>query len=90
MHANVGACIKISLELVPKFRRLILEVPLKILVSRRKVALFGPSSFFVAANTDDDRLVIFLLDDGLERVSFEKAAALNAGDAPVRKGFLSF
>ena len=78
--------IKIGFELVPQFRRLILEIPFEVFVAWREIPLFGPGSFFVPPDTDDHRLVILFLDDRLESILFKQTAAFDARNPAIREG----
>src|SRR6202043_2870449 len=62
---------------------LILEIPLEIFVSRRKVPLFCPRSLLISPNPDDHRLVIFFLNNGLESVLFQQTATFDAGNPAI-------
>ena len=69
--------LELRLELVPQFGRLVLHIPLHVPVARAEVAFFGPGGFFVASDADDDARKMVLLDDRLERVLLQRAAALD-------------
>src|SRR6202011_1258405 len=75
MNSDVGSGIKISLVLVPEFRRLILKVPFKVLIPRRKIALFRSSPFLISSDADDHCMISTFLNDGLQSVSLEQSTA---------------
>ena len=84
VNADVRAGRKIGLELIPEFRRLIRRVPLHVGVARREIALLGARGVFVAPHADDDAGVAVVLDDLLQAVLLEHAAAFDARRAAVR------
>src|ERR1035441_4266960 len=78
MNPDVGPGLEVSLELVPKLRRLILDVPLHVLVARAEVAFLGPGRLLVPADADDDAREVMPFEHPLERVLLQRAAALDA------------
>ena len=68
MDANVGAFFEIGLELVPKFWRLVLNVPFHVFVARAEIAFLGAGGFFIAANTDNDAGEMMLFEDMFQAV----------------------
>ncbi len=87
MDADVRALVVIGLELVPQFRRLVLDVPFHVFVARAEVTLLGAGGFLVAAHADDDAgEMMFAASTCLKRVLFQCAAAFHAGGLAVGIG----
>ena len=86
VNADVGARLEVRLELVPQLGRLVLDVPFHVLVARAEVAFLGPGRFLVAADADDDAVVVVLVEHRLEGVLLQDAAALDARGFAVRVG----
>ena len=61
MDAYMGILVEVRLELVPKLRGLILDIPLHVFVAWAKVALFRPSRLLVSTHTHDDSGVMMLI-----------------------------
>src|ERR1039458_5798378 len=77
MNPDMGPGLEVRLELVPQFRRLILDVPFHVLVARAEVAFLGPRRLLVPADTDDDARKVMPFKHPLERVLLQRAAALD-------------
>jgi len=73
----MGAFLEIGFELVPQFRRLILDVPFHVLVARTEVALLGARGLLVTADTDDNAGKMVLIKDRLEAIFFQSSAAFD-------------
>src|ERR1035441_4940109 len=86
MNPDMGPGLEVSLELVPKLRRLILDVPLHVLVARAEVAFLGPGRFLVPADADNDAREVMPCEHPLERVPLERAAALHTRCFAARVG----
>ena len=62
-------------ELIPEFRRLIPEVPLAVLVARRKVSFLGPRALLIRPDAEDNAGVPLFFHQLLQRVGLEGCAA---------------
>ena len=71
LHAHVFAFRSRCCELSPEFRRLILVIPFRLRVARRKIALLRPGRIFIAANSGDERVPLVLGDRLLQRDRFQ-------------------
>src|ERR1035438_10156996 len=86
MNPDVCSGLEVRLELIPQFRRLILDVPFHVLVTRAEVTFLGPRRLLVAADADDDTREVVLLEHRLERVLLQRAAALDPRRLAARVG----
>src|ERR1017187_4423736 len=77
MNPDVGPGLEVSLELVPKFRRLILDVPFHVLVARAEVAFLGPRRFLVPADAAGNACEVMPFKHAFQRVLLQRAAALD-------------
>src|ERR1700730_6801857 len=89
MDADMCSRIKVGFELVPQLRRLILEIPLEVFVSRRKIPLLRSRPLLVSPDTNDHGLIVFFLDNGLEGVLLQQTAAFDARNPAVRESLTS-
>src|SRR5215831_7348837 len=85
MNTQMGTRIEVGFELVPKLRRLLLEIPLEILITRRKISFFRSGTLFVSPNSNNNGLIVFLLNDRFESILFQQATALDPCQSPVWK-----
>src|ERR1035441_937709 len=86
MNPDMGPGLEVSLELVPKLRRLVLDVPFHVLVARAEVAFLGPRRLLIAADADDYAREVMPFKHSLERVLLECAAALHTRCFAARVG----
>src|SRR6185295_2676578 len=59
------------LELIPELRRLIPEIPIAMLVTRREVTFLGSLFFNVSATTENNARIALLLNQLLEPIGFQ-------------------
>src|ERR1035437_5346426 len=78
VNADMSPRLEVRLELVPQLRRLVLDVPFHVLVPRAEVAFLGPGGFLVAAYADNHASKVVLVENRLQGVLFQRAAALDA------------
>src|SRR5262245_25925973 len=86
MDPNVCPRRKGRLELVPELRRLITEIPIAMLVTRREIAFLGPRPFFVCPHTENDARIALLLNQLLESIGFQGRTAVDAAQCMIHPG----
>src|SRR6185369_16537291 len=78
MNPDMRAFLKIRLELIPKFGRLILDVPFHVLIPRAEISFLRPGRLLVTANPHDHSREVMFLEHLLQSVLLERATAFHA------------
>src|SRR5688500_13096095 len=66
MDAHMGAFGEPGLVVIPELGRLVLEVPYTVKGARAEHALLGAGRLFVAADADEDALILLALEESLQ------------------------